>query len=221
MLIGAFIAGAVLLVVLLAALRSPGAVPDRQPSWASHAALDGPPPRSWKGQQLGLPPYGPNSLGTIARRFGAMVIDGLLVSPVVAIGVVARHTRFVHRIDPATGTSHLRIVSNHSSVALSLLLIVPAAVYTVALIAVRGQTVGKMAMGLRVARRQDGAVPGWGVSVRRWLLPSAPALLRLGLPTVGAAFTLVSLVDLLWALWDPNRQCLHDKLAETLVVNTP
>jgi uncharacterized RDD family membrane protein YckC len=27
-------------------------------------------------------------------------------------------------------------------------------------------------------------------------------------------------VDLLWAVWDPNRQCLHDVIADTVVVNT-
>jgi uncharacterized RDD family membrane protein YckC len=35
-------------------------------------------------------------------------------------------------------------------------------------------------------------------------------------------FNLVSvlgLLDVIWCLWDEERQCLHDKVASTLVVN--
>jgi uncharacterized RDD family membrane protein YckC len=102
----------------------------------------------------------------------------------------------------------------------SLVLLAPSAVYVVGLIATRGQTLGEMALGLRVARRQDGAVPGWSVSARRWTLPGATALLGFVLPALAPLLALLTVGDVLWAVWDPNRQCLHDLIADTVVVNT-
>jgi len=29
----------------------------------------------------------------------------------------------------------------------------------------------------------------------------------------------IGLVDSLWCLWDTNRQCLHDKVADSIVIN--
>ena len=216
---GVVLGGVVLLIVVLAAVRSPASV--REPRAARGSSYRHGPFRTvWKGRQLGLPPYGPNSLATIARRFGGSLIDSLVLVPLLVAGVVARHTRFVRRVDPTTGIAHLRLVSHHTSVAVSLLLLVPGALYAIGLIAVRGQTVGEMALGLRVARRVDGAIPGWAVSARRWLLPAIPTIVRIASTRLGALLGLLVLVDFAWALWDPNRQCLHDKLADTVVVNT-
>ncbi len=45
--------------------------------------------------------------------------------------------------------------------------------------------------------------------VLKWMVGSC-----LGLVTFG----IYCVVDYLWPLWDRNRQALHDKMAETLVV---
>jgi uncharacterized RDD family membrane protein YckC len=29
----------------------------------------------------------------------------------------------------------------------------------------------------------------------------------------------LGIINSLWCLWDPDRQCLHDKVADTIVVN--
>jgi uncharacterized RDD family membrane protein YckC len=131
-------------------------------------------------------------------RFAGSFIDGLILGPVVVLASAVKPT----------------------SVLVSLLFMLPSAAYTIILIARRGQTVGEKAMDLRVARRSDGMVPGWTVSIRRWALPATPALVRLASHPLGAILGLLVLVDFLWALWDPNRQCLHDKLADTVVVQT-
>jgi len=44
--------------------------------------------------------------------------------------------------------------------------------------------------------------------------------LGVAIPALAALLVVVSVVDLLWALWDPDRRCLHDLIADTLVVNT-
>lgn len=105
--------------------------------------------------------------------------------------------------------------------------IIVAAVYEVAFIAAKGQTPGKMATRIRIVRTNDGANPGWGASAARWALPSAASVARDFALAVGAAWAAANLLGVLGVLvyisllWDQRRQGWHDKVAKTLVVNTP
>jgi len=83
--------------------------------------------------------------------------------------------------------------------------------YEVTLTALRGQTLGKMAVGIRVVRAEDGGLPGWGKSIIRWGLPNLMCLIPL-LGWVGGLLTYVSLT------WDDRRQGWHDKAGATVVV---
>jgi uncharacterized RDD family membrane protein YckC len=70
-----------------------------------------------------------------------------------------------------------------------------------------GQTLGKQVLDLRVVTEDGGPVS------------FARALVRDGLfKGLLSAFTL--LLDYLWALWDDDRQTLHDKAVATYVVST-
>lgn len=98
--------------------------------------------------------------------------------------------------------------------------------YEIVLTKIRGQTLGKMILRIRVVSHRDARLPGWGASVIRygvptlssfllewataWLYPSAQAWTFLFLP----AFYLL-------AAFDPNRQGIHDKTARTIVVSVP
>jgi hypothetical protein len=75
--------------------------------------------------------------------------------------------------------------------------------FTVALTVTRGRTVGKKAMGLRVIRL-DGQPITW------WF-----AFERAGGYVAGIATGLLGFAQI-W--WDPNRQCVHDKIGGTVVV---
>ncbi|UED86068.1 RDD family protein [Streptomyces profundus] len=87
-------------------------------------------------------------------------------------------------------------------------------VYEALMLSARGQTLGKMAMRIRVAMLADGAVPHGSPAWLRAGVYSLPQLL----PYVGFIFWLV---NVLFCTWDrPYRQCLHDKAARTLVVST-
>ncbi|WP_062203831.1 RDD family protein [Streptomyces sp. NBRC 109706] len=87
-------------------------------------------------------------------------------------------------------------------------------VYEALMLSARGQTLGKMAMRIRVAMLADGAVPHGNPAWFRAGVYSLPQLL----PCVGFVFWLV---NVLFCTWDrPYRQCLHDKAARTLVVST-
>jgi uncharacterized RDD family membrane protein YckC len=77
----------------------------------------------------------------------------------------------------------------------------------------RGQTFGKMAMKIRVAMLQNGAVPagqpGW-IRAAVYALP----------PIVPCCGSLFWLINVLWLLWDePYHHALHDKAAKTVVVS--
>jgi uncharacterized RDD family membrane protein YckC len=96
---------------------------------------------------------------------------------------------------------------------LALVQLLVGAVYTIVLIRLRGATLGKMAVGVRVRPWETEANPSWGQSGLRWLG-------REGLGAVPFVGGLYQLVDALWCLWDPRRQCLHDKLPKTVVVKS-
>ena len=69
-----------------------------------------------------------------------------------------------------------------------------------------GQTVGKLAMGIRVIRFDNGGPLGWGTAIIRNLARIISGL--------------VCYLGYLWMLWDPEKQTWHDKIAGTVVVPT-
>ena len=83
--------------------------------------------------------------------------------------------------------------------------------YEPTLIALRGQTLGKMAMRIMVARAEDGEVPGWGKAIGRWILPGLLGLI----PVAGGLLVLLVYLSL---LWDDRRQGWHDKMGTTVVI---
>lgn len=71
-----------------------------------------------------------------------------------------------------------------------------------------GQTLGKKALGIRVVRAEDGGA-----------IANGQALGRAAFYTVlGGICGCIGLIDVLWCLWDERKQCLHDKVAKTLVM---
>ena len=68
----------------------------------------------------------------------------------------------------------------------------------------RGQTLGKMALGIRVIDFSTGGSIGYGRGVVRYL----------GRIISG----LVCLLGYLWMLWDKEKQTWHDKIASSVVV---
>jgi uncharacterized RDD family membrane protein YckC len=76
-----------------------------------------------------------------------------------------------------------------------------------------GQTIGKRVMGTKVVTADTRApISGQSACGRAAVYALIPAV-----PSVGALF---ALVNESWLLWDPRRQCLHDKAASTVVVKT-
>jgi uncharacterized RDD family membrane protein YckC len=80
-----------------------------------------------------------------------------------------------------------------------------AAIYFTAMIGSdRGQTVGQMALGIRVIDFNTGGPIGYGRAFIRWL--------------VSYISLVVIFLGYLWMLWDKEKQCWHDKAANDVVV---
>ncbi|MBO4208836.1 RDD family protein [Micromonospora echinofusca] len=90
--------------------------------------------------------------------------------------------------------------------------------YEVPSTANRGQTLGKRILGIKVVTLGEDPAVGFGRSFRRWNTLGLPTLLwyccGLGL--------VLQLIDAVSPLFDrPLRQALHDKRAQTVVVQLP
>ena len=84
------------------------------------------------------------------------------------------------------------------------------------MVSMRGQTIGKRLLGIRIVRFGDGSNPGF---VRAWLLRSLGVgligtLAALILPMLGNVFSIVNYGFIFRA----DRRCLHDFIADTKVV---
>jgi uncharacterized RDD family membrane protein YckC len=76
------------------------------------------------------------------------------------------------------------------------------------LVSKRGYSIGQGLMKLRVVDQQ-GNIPSMGTCIIRLLCQVGLGCIYIG-----------GLLDLLWPLWDPQRQTLHDKAVGTFVIKT-
>ena len=137
---------------------------------------------------------------TFGARFVAAFIDGFLLILVgVAAGLLMRDGGPPELLPPAV-----------------------AALYTIGAGAMTGRTVGKRVLGLRVVSLSTGAVPDLRAAVVRWLVPAAPGLLALLLPSstppaLSLALSLSAIAVYLGVLRGPLHLGLHDRFAGTVV----
>jgi uncharacterized RDD family membrane protein YckC len=141
-----------------------------------------PPPGAPPAQPVWTPqgPSGPRA--SFGRRLVAYLIDAILVG--IIYGIVAAV------VDPTVGS----LVS----------LVVGIAYFAYFEGGPRGQTLGKMALGIRVVDFNTGGAIGYPRGVGRYLARILSAI---------ACF-----LGYLWMLWDKEKQTWHDKLATTVVV---
>jgi uncharacterized RDD family membrane protein YckC len=192
-----------------------------QSPWAPPGAPPGawvPARPPWKGAELGRPAQGPGSLANPGRRLGARALDGLLLIPVyavlaaVAVAIVAPHAGPIFPADnngnpnvrqPTPGIVWIYLAVLVASLVAGLLAVVYEAVAT----ARYGRTLGKKWLHIRPLRT-DGSPLGWGRTLG-----------RVAIYWLSTLFGTPGLINPLWCLWDGKQQCLHDKVADTIVVN--
>jgi len=201
------------------------------------------PPPGYAGQ---MPPYGYGGGGstpaTLAKasflqRVGASLIDGIIFIPVTFIVGIVFVLASLDSFKNGTG------FGIGQSLLLSLLIILPRAIYEVLMVSA-GQTLGDRAAKIRIMD-SAGNPPGLNKSFIRYIVPLALSLVgsiinntityssgnfsytsgavtttNTGGTVISLLFNLIVLVGYLWMLWDPNKQTLFDKLAGTFVVKT-
>ncbi|QKW50127.1 RDD family protein [Streptomyces buecherae] len=147
----------------------------------------------------GMPP-----LGGLGRRLVARIVDGLIVAIPVSVIMLLSLGGYDPTDPDDTGKS------SATQIVFALVYFI----YEGLMLTTRGQTVGKKLMKLRVAMLDNGANP---TGQPGWFRAGTYALPQI-VPCCGFLFWLV---NILWCTWDrPYRQCLHDKVAKTVVVST-
>jgi uncharacterized RDD family membrane protein YckC len=134
------------------------------------------------------------ALGSRAARFGAALIDGFVVGIPLVLVVLA------------VGDSDV------GSALVGILYLAAIALYAPLLMmregANNGQTLGKQVAGLRVVHQSGEPMTLANGLLREAVGRSLPNLITCGI---------YGFLDAIWCLWDPRKQCLHDKIGSTFV----
>lgn len=183
------------------------------PPYGQSAPGGGAPP---PGAPPGYVPFGQQGSATTAnlaspgQRIGARLIDWIIWIVVTVVIAIVFGASFV-----ATGGDAAGAFSGLIAGALVV-------AYEVGMVATRGATLGKMALGLKVVN-EDGSPPDLKVAAMRMILYIASIVIGL-LPLLGGLFGLalivVGIVSLVFLFTDDNRQAVWDKIANTLVVDS-
>jgi uncharacterized RDD family membrane protein YckC len=172
----------------------------------------------WKGAQLGRPAAGAGALADPGRRLAAWLLDGLLLSGVfvilggITLAIVAPHVGPVFpdtRSDNGHGPTPGFVWLYLCVIACAFATLLISVAYETFATSRYGRTLGKRWMHIRPLRMDGSRLSGWRA---------------LGRSAIRAGFGFLSwigLIDPLWCLWDDTRQCLHDKVVDTIVVNDP
>ena len=131
---------------------------------------------------------------TFGQRLVARLIDALVVLPVIVL-----------------------IAAVADGLVRGALALASVATYEIALVACRGQTLGKMAMGTRVVDRTSGTLPSLEQAAGRWIVVIAGSVVALAVPQVEPFEIIYTLVVLAPVLRPPLHRGLHDLAAGTVV----
>ena len=166
------------------------------------------------------PPIAPNGarLADFSDRFLAFLIDyAILAAASMVVLVPAMFVWFSMVFNLANDTSASNEPVDIAPILLPalglwagifILLLAIQYVYRVEMMWRTGQTVGKRGMKLRVIPLEPGAELTRGTAATRFFIELVSGFVPFG-----------NVLDGLWQLWDkPFRQCLHDKVAKTVVV---
>jgi uncharacterized RDD family membrane protein YckC len=158
-------------------------------------------------------PGGELTLASRLARLGAAILDSIIVGALIYTPLI---------VTGALGSAFADVMRTGDSLAfwgvfmsgagfVSMLLFIGWAIITFRLVAANGQTIAKKLVGIKVVR-SDGS----RATVARifWLRNVVNTLISL-IPVVGGIY---AIVDSLF-IFTERRQCLHDKIADTIVVD--
>lgn len=149
------------------------------------------------------------ALAELPARFGSRFIDLVfLVGFYFAVALLATSFGWIDLDAAVEDTSTV----SSDAVLLFYLTIGVYALYEISMIARRGQTVGKIVTKSKVITVDGREPPGWRVASLRW------GVSWLAVVVLGVLGLVVLIFVHGWAMFDSNRQGLHDKVARTYVV---
>lgn len=192
----------------------------QQPGYGYPQAPQGVPQQGYGYPQQPGYPGGPAAprVASMGRRFGARLIDGVVFGVIYGILAVAGIASFMgeaKKCDPSAADYETCLNNASSSMGTGIfaaigVLALIGLVYEWLLTGLFGATLGKMAVGIRVVKAEDGTKPGLGKSFIRWIIPVVGSV----------ACGIGQLLVYLSPFWDKSgrQQGWHDKAAGTMVV---
>ncbi|SOD71555.1 uncharacterized RDD family membrane protein YckC [Jatrophihabitans sp. GAS493] len=162
-----------------------------------------------------LPNVGPVKVATVGQRFLARLIDGVIYLVVffilfaLGIGSVSSST---HQVCDTNGFCYDKTTTAGLGgffVSMAIFFVF-AFLYEWLFIGLKGQTLGKMAMGVKVLRQDNGDIPGLGKAFLRQLIPGVSS----------AVCTLLGILMYVSVFFDNTgrNQTWYDKAATTQVI---
>jgi uncharacterized RDD family membrane protein YckC len=162
-------------------------------------------------------------------RLVARFLDWVIISVLAAVAGAYYLAQMVHLTQPELAAAAARNPAANPFTLLADLIKNPAfadlalrysfvellvgGVYSVVFTHLLGGTLGKLMVGVRVRSWDEPGRPTWGQALARWL--TREVIYQVTFAGIGFTYWTV---DSVWLLWDPRRQCLHDKLPGTVVV---
>jgi uncharacterized RDD family membrane protein YckC len=165
--------------------------------------------------RLVVPGLGPVEVSSLGLRFFARLIDVLLVFTVaITLLFAGLLSIYSHTVCGASGC-HREITGDPlQAIYLTVVIIgVLAFLYEFLMIALRGQTLGKMAMGIKVVRLDNGQVPGFGRAFPRQVLPGLAGLV----PFCGGLLVLLVYLSVFFDRTG-RKQTWYDQAAGDVVI---
>lgn len=158
-------------------------------------------------------PGGELTLASRISRLGAAILDSIIIGALVYTPLIFTGAMGAAMADAVRSGNPLAFwgVFMSGAGAVSLLLVVGWAVITFRFVAANGQTIAKKLIGIKVVR-SDGSRATVGRIF--WLRNVVNTLISM-IPIVGGIY---ALVDSLF-IFTERKQCLHDKIADTIVVD--
>lgn len=177
------------------------------------------------GSKTAVTPDG-NRLAGWWQRAGAIIIDYLLISTLAALVALPWTLEWVRHYEAFISDWGLSgpmppLPDDVANVpwqigAANLVLY---AIYEIGMTVWRGQTIGKIATGVRVRPVGSPGRPDLRAATIRFVLKCATVVLG-PIAALGALAIFFSVLDYLWPLRDGQRRAIHDLAAQTCVVRT-
>ncbi|GLW71380.1 RDD family protein [Kitasatospora phosalacinea] len=201
--------------------QQPYGYPQQVPPQANYGYPPAPGTLQANNGYINVPNLGTVQVATMGMRFLARLLDGLVTGVIIGIAMAAGMAGAVGLANKAdkcdyTSSDYNSCVADASNSAVAVFFTMAAVIiafsllYEWLLISLAGATVGKMALGLRVVRENNGQHPGLGAGFVRFLIP------WVGYLACGLGMLLV------WVspFFDNSGklQGWHDRAAGTLVV---